>query len=231
MNKAELIERIVDAMVDPWTDCPEDYLDATPIDIHEATDLLDQIRSDEQKMNLEYDEMLPKAVTPSLVMEAYNCLIRAKKHEAWIDRLADYLTENECVCEYDQCKDEYLENPLHVLPVDFLDDDHMECFTQDGNGLSASDLISIGMNSAREHTFRFTDEFCWFDPDRMLLHSSDTPFHDGVIDAHAMAEFIVNDRETLDYFIHGVMDEDEVKHVFGTNNHEDILKGAFGYDH
>ena len=37
MTKAELITRTIDAMVDPWTDNPEDYIDASPIyDTEEA---------------------------------------------------------------------------------------------------------------------------------------------------------------------------------------------------
>jgi len=214
--KAELIEKIIDAMIDPWTDCPEDYLDATPIDIHEATDLLDQIRDDEDKMDLEPDERLPEEVTPELVMIAFNCLIRARKHEARVQRLAEYITDNEMVCEYSNYFFPVLENGIDMVPVDFLSDTDGFPFLEDASPL---DIMQIGVNS--QHVFNPNDEFCWFDAGKKVIHSTSHPFGDGVLDAEAFAEYAMSDegQDCFDYIIDCMTDED-FQYVFGCTKEE-----------
>ncbi len=217
MTKAELIEKIVDAMIDPWTDCPEDYLDSTPIDIHEASDLLDQIREDEEDMDLEPEECLPKEATPELVMIAYNCLIRSRKHEARVKRLAEYITDNEMVCEYSNYYLPELENGIDVIPIDFLSDTDGFPFLEDASPL---DIMQIGVNS--QHVFDPSDEFCWFDAEKKVIHSTSHPFGDGVLDAEAFAEYAMSDegQDCLDYIMNVIMTDDDFKSVFGCTREE-----------
>jgi hypothetical protein len=215
--KAELIEKIVDAMIDPWTDCPEDYLDATPIGIYEATDLLDQIRDDEDSMDLEPEDRLPEEVTPELVMIAYNCLIRARKHEARVQRLAEYITDNEMVCEYSNYYFPELENGIDLIPVDFLSDTDGFPFLEDASPL---DIMQIGVNS--QHVFNPNDEFCWFDADKKVIHSTSHPFGDGVLDAEAFAEYAMSDegQDCFDYITTEIMDDNDFQSVFGCTREE-----------
>jgi hypothetical protein len=217
MMKAELIEKIVDAMIDPWTDCPEDYLDATPIDIHEATDLLVQIRDDEDDMDLEPEECLPEEVTPELVMLAYNCLIRARKHEARVQRLAEYITDNEMVCEYSIYYFPELENGIDVIPIDFLTDTDGFPFIEDATPV---DIIQLGINS--HNVFHQTDDFCWYDKEKNVIHSTNHPFGDGVLDAEAFAEYIMSaeGQDCFDHITNDIMNDKEFKSVFGCTREE-----------
>lgn len=213
MTKAELIERIIDCMIDPWTDDPEDYLYATPIDKYGAVDLMAQIREDEDSADLEPDECLPEEATPELVMEAYNCLICARKFEARVSRLAEFLTDNNCVCEYSNYYDG--EDFVDVFPVDWLTDTDGLHFLDKA---SPMEIMQIGINS--RVTFNPNHEFCWYDADKKILHSTDNPFRDGVIDAEAFARSILLDVESADYIINDIMTDDEAKRVLGCTKEE-----------
>jgi hypothetical protein len=221
MTKAELIERIVDAMIDPWTDNPDDYLDSTPIDIYGAMDLYNQIRFDEASADLEPDERMPEEATPALVMEAYNCLIRARKHEARVARLAEFITDNDCVCEYANYYYPTHDDAVDIIPTDFITGTDKFPFAMHGNNTaSVLDMLFIGKNSAEAGTFDPNLEYCWFDADKMILHSTDAPFSDGTLDAEAFAAFALDDAETLGYFLDGVMDDNDIKYVFGCTKEE-----------
>ena len=217
MTKAELISKIVDAMIDPWTDSPDDYLCATTIDVSEATDVLDQLRDDEEKIELEPEERLPDEVTPELVKIAYNCLIRARKHEARTHRLAEFITDNEMVCEYVNYYLPELENGIDMVPVDFLADTDGFPFMDDASPL---DILCIGMNSRK--TFDPQDEFCWFDSSTLTIHSTSHPFGDGILDAEAFAEYAMSDegQDCFDYITNDIMDDDDFKSVFGCTREE-----------
>lgn len=217
MSKAELIEKIVDAMIDPWTDDPEEYLDATPIDLEYAHVMLKDLRDNEDAADLEPDERLPEEVTPELVMLAYNCLIRARKHEARVHRLAEFITDNEMVCEYANYYLPELKNGIDMIPVDFLTDTDGFPFMDDASPL---DILCIGMNSRK--TFDPQDEFCWFDSSTLTIHSTSHPFGDGVLDAEAFAEYAMSDegQDCFDYITNDIMDDDEFKSVFGCTREE-----------
>lgn len=217
MTKTELIERIVDCMIDPWTDDPEDYLYATPIDKYGAVDLMAQIRDDESSADLEPDECLPEEATPELVMEAYNCLIRARKHEARVNRLAEFITDENLVCEYANYYYPTLENAPDIFPVDFLADVTSVDLLGSAGPL---DIMQIGINS--RITFNPNHEFCWYDADKKILHSTDNPFSDGLVDAKAFAEFILSDPEAFDYIFDDIMTDDDVKRVLGCTKEEYI---------
>lgn len=218
MTKAELMTRIIDAMVDPWTDCPDDYLTSTPIDIHEATDLLAQLREDEDSMDLEPDERVPQEATPALIMEAYNCLIRARKFDARVERLAEWITDEDCVCEYANYYFPAHDDAIDVFPVDFLaDTDASKLIT--GEVMTTLELIKLGQRSPE---FSSGHEYCWYDKDRRQLVSTNSPFSDGTLDAEAFARFILLDRETFDYMFDHIIDDDDIESILGCTKEEYI---------
>ena len=219
MTKAEIIERIIDAMTDPYTDCAEDYLYSTPIDLHGAVDLYEQIRKDEDDMELSDDERMPEEATPALVMEAYNCLIRARKYEARTERLAAWLTHEECVCEYNQFMNEYLDDPLVVLPMDFLFENHFPFPMIDDSYPHPFFLIELGR---RSKSFDPNREYCWYDREENQLFSSDIPFHDGVIDAEAFARFILLDAVAFGYMFDNLIDDEDAEYILGCTKEEYI---------
>lgn len=211
MTKAELIERIVDAMIDPWTDNPEDYLYATPIDIYGAEDLLDQIRSDEDDMDLEPEERMPEEATPELVMTAYNCLIRARKYEARVARLAEFITDNECVCEYANYYYPEHADAIDLIPTEFIRG-QFPFEMKDGMLPNPLVLIELGQRSPK---FNPNNEFCWYDKEKNQLFSSDEPFHDGILDAEAFARFIMGDAEAFGYMFDHIIDDEDARHILG----------------
>lgn len=213
MNKAELIERIIDAITDPWNECPFDFEDLAPLNLEEATGYLADLRHDEDLSDLDPEDRLPAAVTPELYMEAFNCYLRKMRHECHILRLSKYLTDNECVCEYDQFRDDYKHNDPMVLPVDFLLDG-FPFPTASGEDPDMLDMLLIGKNSAR--TFNPEHDYCWYDKRTTTLFSSDTPFHDGIIHARALAEFILgpDGHTSLNYFLSSLLDDDKIEEIF-----------------
>lgn len=222
MTKAELIEKIIDTMIDPWNDDPEEYMYCTPIDEHEATNMLVQLRADEESMDLEPEDRLPEEVTPDLIMIAYNCLIRARKYEARTQRLAEYITDHEMVCEYANYYYPCHSEGIDIIPVDHIAYcDRFPFSTNDTENPDYVDVLRIGLNSAK--TFNPDHEFCWFDKDKEILHSTNCPFGDGILDAEAFARFALEDKETLDYFLDCIMTDDEIKDVFGCTK-EELMK-------
>ena len=217
MTKAELIDRTIDAMIDPWTDCPEDYEDATLIDIHQATDLLVQIRDDEDKMELEPEERLPEEADASVVMEAFNCHVRHMKFELRVSRLAEWIKENDPVCEYCNYYLPDHNSNVNVIPVDFLSNSDYFPFM---NNATPLDILCIGMNSRK--TFDPQDEYCWFDSDTMTMHSTDDPFSDGILDAEDFARFILLDAECFGYMFDHIIDDEDAKCILGCTKEEYI---------
>lgn len=215
MTKAELISHIIDHITDPWTECPEDYQYADLIDLDTAADVLKQCREDEEEFDVE--DRMSDEVTPELMMEAYNCNVRYQKHELRVRRLADWLTHNECVCEYNQYMHDYLDDPLVVVPVDFLLEDGFPFPVNEGDESSPLFLIELGMRSPE---FNPNLEYCWYDRERNALFSSDIPFHDGVIDAEQFARFIIGDADPLGYFLDNLMSEEDIKYIFGCTKEE-----------
>lgn len=220
MTKAELIERIVDALIDPWTDDPNDYLNATPIDIEYAKVMLKDLRDNEDDADLEQDERLPEEVTPELVMIAYNCLIRARKNEARVNRLAEFITDYDMVCEYDNYYLPDHHDAVDITPIDFLDGTDRFPFDIGNNEASVLDMLLIGKNSA--NTFNPKDEYCWFDADAMTLHSTNEPFRDGLLDAKGFAEYIMSDegQDCFEYITESIMTDEDFKYVFGCTREE-----------
>ena len=210
MTKAEIISRIIDRIVDPWTDCPEDYADAELIGLDYASEIIEQCRKEDP--DLEPEDRLPEETTPALMMEAFNCNVRMNQHKLQVNRLAEYITDNEMVCEYSNYYYPTLENGIDVVPVDFLYND--DCFpfrTKHSAHPDIATILLIGKNSAL--TFNSNDEYCWFDKETNTLHSTNNPFRDGILDAEAFAEFILSDDEALDYIV-DCMEDDDVRYIF-----------------
>lgn len=213
MNKLELTERIIDKLTDPWTDSLKDWAAADMLTISEAENVIDSIREEDNLAELEEDERLPMEATPELVQEAWNCYVRSARHEMTIKLMAEYLKENEHVCEYDIYYANNVGGAVRVLPVTFIEEQFPFALGH-GNEPTAYELIIIGQNSTVTfHPER--DEYCWFDSDKYQLFSSDTPFHDGVIDAEAVARYMIDeDPDFLDYMREYVMNEEDIKKVF-----------------
>lgn len=220
MTKTEIISRIIDRITDPWTESPEDYQYAEPIDLDVAKDVLKQYRDDDDDCELDPEDRMPEEATPELLMEAYNCNIRYQKFELRVKRLAEYIKDNEMVCEYDNYyRPEYPDSP-EVLPVDFIWDSFPFKPIGDMSPDNPLFLIELGR---RSKDFDSNKEFAWYDRENNLLHSTDTPFADGVLDAEAFARFVLCDADALGYFLDGIMDDDEIVKVFGCTR-DDLLK-------
>jgi len=220
MTKAEIISRIIDRITDPWTESPEDYQYAEPIDLDVAKDVLKQYRDDDDDCELDPEDRMPEEATPELLMEAFNCNVRYQKFELRVKRLAEYIKDNEMVCEYDNYyRPEYPDSP-EVLPVDFI----WESFPFKPIGSMSPDnplfLIELGR---RSKDFDSNKEFAWYDRENNLLHSTDTPFADGVLDAEAFARFVLCDADALGYFLDCIMDDGDILHIFGCTK-EELLK-------
>lgn len=212
MDKNELIERIIDAICDPWTMCDSDTAATGFITLEEATGYLAEFRRDEDLSELEEDERLPKEVTPELYMEAFNRYVRAAQHRVTIERMAEYLTDNECVCEYDNFYRVSVPAARCVLPVEFINEE-FPFPIEHGNEPTAHELIMLGLNSSK--TFHpEKDYYCWFDEDKWQLFSTNTPFHDGIIDAHEVARYMMEeDPEFLSYMKDTLMPDEDIKYV------------------
>lgn len=217
MTKDEIFYRLYDYLVDEGRDDPEEYLDLDLIDLDYAKVMLNDIRTFEDECDLEDDERLVPFLTPELVMELYNNLIRAKKFEARTERLADWIKENNPVCEYCNYYLPEHEDAKDVMPIDFLSDTDGFPFIEDASPL---DLLCIGMNSRR--TFDPQDEYCWFDSDTMTMHSTDRPFGDGVLDAEDFAKFILLDAECFGYMFDHIIDDEDIPHILGCTKEEYI---------
>lgn len=217
MTKTEIISRIIDRITDPYNECPEDYQYAELIDLDTAKDVLKQYREDDEEYGFEPEEGMPEEATPELLMEAYNCNIRYQKFELRVERLAEYITDNEMVCEYDNYYKEFSEKKLDVYPCDFIWESFPFKPVGDVDPDNPLFLIELGQRSPE---FNSNHEFCWYDRERNELHSTNTPFADGILDAEAFARFTLCDAETLGYFLDAIMDDDDIKHVFGCTKDE-----------
>lgn len=214
MTRDQIIERITDSFTDMSGECPSDYADLDPITIEEATEYLADARADERSADLTPDECLPAETTPELYQIAMNCFIRYMQHEYRIERLAEFIEENEDVCLHNQYFNEYPNKDPEVIPIDFLDNEDTFPFNTGTNDkLSITDLILIGMNSSR--SFNPNHVYCWYNKEKHQLCSSNTPFADGVIHAEPLARYALSPdgSECLEELL-GYMDEDDIENVF-----------------
>lgn len=208
MTKAELIERIIDTFTDMGSEDPGDTALCNPIMLDEATLYLGEYRRTERE-NFKPSEWLPAEVTPELYMEAYNCYIQKCKYDVTAERLAEYIADGELIYTFNEFIGEYHnESDKLVYPTDFLNEDIEFPFTE--YDLTMLDLINIGQNSP---DFDMSDDYCWFDNKNNQMHSTDTPFADGLIDATAFAKWILEDKNRIEQIQNG-MDNTQIDYVF-----------------
>lgn len=211
MNKSELIERIIDTFTDMGSDDPVDTAACDLLTIDEATSYLNERRAME-KADLEPSDWLPEEVTPELYMEASNCYIRRCQYEVTRDRLAEYFTLGELVDYYHDFDGEYHSyTDKIVYPTIWLTENMEFPFTPDD--LTMLGLIRLGQNSP---DFDPDKKFCWYETkdDNGELHSTDTPFADGLIDAKAFAEWILANDDKTQYVKEMQMINTDIDYVF-----------------
>ena len=209
MNKAELIERVINTFTDMGSEDPVDTAYANPLTMTEAETYLNEIRANE-KDYLEQDEWLPAEVTPEIYMEAFNCYLRKCKHDVTVKRLAEFFRDAEMVDAYHEFDGEYISyKDKAVYPTDWLTEAIEFPFTPDD--LTMLDLITLGQNSPN---FDPEKKFCWYDIVNHKLHSTNTPFEDGLIDAKAFAEWILETPGRIEHVKNLCMSSTDIDYIF-----------------
>lgn len=221
MTKSELVTALLDHLRDPYdTQCDADIATLDFIDLDQAAGYLADLRRDEDAAELEPDERVPQEVTPELYMEVWNCEIRRCRHDLFVERLADWLTENECVCIHSQYHHDYTNDDQDVEPMDFLyemNPDELSFVKDPGNTV---EMLTLGMRS--RDTFNPDHEYYWYDTKNNRLCSSSTPFADGICDATALARYAVMcSGECLEEIL-SQMDSKDMFLVFGTADAEEV---------
>lgn len=215
MKKEEIIEAILYRMSDPWAgDNEEDIAMCDPIDLQYATELLAETRQEDIENANDDEYRMPNGATPELVMEAFNCRVRLAKRNVTIERLATAITENDETALFSNYREDMLdlgyvtaEEARDVIPLEFLDDE----FVFD-TSLSVMDTLIIAKKSGDHFNPNF--EYCWYDYENKILHSTDNPFKSGIINATAFATYMIDYPDLASMYIHGYLDEDEAKYVF-----------------
>lgn len=209
MNKAELIERIIDTFTDMGSEDPEDTAYANELTLNDAAMYLDELRANERDY-CDPEDWLPAEVTPALYMEAFNCYLRKCRHDVTLNRLAEFFTLHEMVDTYHEFDGKYHSvTDKNVYPTEWLTENMEFPFTP--YDLSMLDLIRLGKHSP---DFDPAKDFCWYDEENFQLHSTDTPFADGLIDARAFAEWILSDKGLIGYVQDYCMINTDIDYIF-----------------
>lgn len=226
MNKTQIIDTIIEFIDAPYEERPEDLEDITEINIEEAAQYREDYIQDAKSCDDDDAVTAFTEATPDIFMEAWNKLCSDHRRRLITANLADYITESECVCEYDQFCADYQKNPPRALPVEFLDSSDIASFPfHTANPLTVADLIQIGINSAGND---FDHTYVYFNEANMSLFSTDTPFADGVLSAYGFAEFLIGNRDALVQFFNS-MDDDEIMKVFGMSESEVLSRTGTVY--
>lgn len=213
MKKTQIINTIMEFIDAPFGDRPESLDDIPEITLEEATQYLEDYRRDAHGCDDEYAIVAFSEATPEILVEAWNKFRSTRKRSIIADNLAEFITGSECVCEYDQFCDQFLDNPPRALPVTFLDEADIKQFPfHTKKQLTMADLIQIGINSSES---AFLHEYCWFDEEHMRIRGTDTPFHDQVLSAYDFAQYLISSVKALRYFVNTAMDDDDARKVFG----------------
>ena len=215
MNKADLIERIIDTFTDMGSEDPEDTAFANRLTLPEAKLYLNELRENE-KLSLPPDEWLPNEITPELYMEAFNCYLAKCQYDITLKRLVEFFTIGEVCNPYNTLKAYHEFDGIYksetdkiVYPTDYLN----ECieFPFTSEDLTMFDLIVIGQNSP---DFDPNEKFCWYDEQYNQLHTTDIPFSDDLIDANAFAEWILADHERTQCIMDNYMINTDIDYIF-----------------
>lgn len=209
MNKAELIERIIDTFTDMGSEDPVDTAASGLLNLSEAKLYLDELRANEKEY-LEPEEYLPAEITPELYMEAYNCYVRRCQYEVTLARLAEFITLHEAVETYNEFKGIYTSpTDKTVYPTDYLTEDMEFPFTSEN--LSMLSLITLGQNSP---DFKADRDYCWYDEKNEQLHSTDTPFADGLINAKDFAAWVLTSDDIITHVQDFCMVNTDIDYIF-----------------
>ena len=214
MNKEQIIEALLYRMSDPCVpDCDEDIAESDLMTHEEAVGYIAELREEDEDIG-DDDYHVPAEATPELYMEAYNCRVKLARRNVTIDRIAEFITENNEVAMYsgysgDLLDEGYTTNNVDVIPVDFLDNETEFFFDSD---LSALDMILIGKNSKAFNADRY--EYCWYDVDKKVLHGSHNPFEEDVLDAKELATYLVDHPDEITSGFVGYCDDEELSHIF-----------------
>lgn len=228
MTKAEIFYRLYDYLVDEGRDDPEEYLDLDLIELDYAKVMLNDIRTFEDECDLEDDERLVPFLTPELVMELYNNLIRAKKHEARIKQIAEYFEDHPdfLVYSYSYLPDCHpVSAPNDMVPLDFFTDELEEggfYFDTNDRTFTKEEVLRIFANSLS--SMDMDDPYiCFHDygnVQKMLTFDDPTE----AVDVEDFATLIVDSPESLALFVNEVVDDDDlVKDIFNCTK-EELLK-------
>lgn len=227
MNKDEITKRLLNLMVDEWTDNPEDYLDTDPIDIDYAKTMMKDLAELEDDAELHDSERVVHLATPELVQEVFNCLVKARKHEARVSQLVSYFEDNEEFIAYAytymyECHP--ADNPDDIAPMDFLDEafrDGAFFFDTNNREFSRAEILQIMGNSIDK--FNGNDNYVAFYSDRMELVSTNNP--KDIIDYEEFANLIFDNHDALVRFLNEVVEEDDMIHDIFNCKKEDIING------
>lgn len=216
MNKSELIERVIDRLTDMGSEDPVDTAGCLPLTLDEARTYLREVRENDE-LDLEPDERLPEEVTPELYMEACNCYIRRCKYEVTLDRLAEFFTLHEMVDVYHEFYGEYVSpTDKYVCYTDWLTENMEFPFTSDN--LTMLDLIQLGQHSP---DFDADKPYCWYEIKNgnencvnNELHSTRTPFADGLINARDFAAWILEHPGSIEHVKDYCMNNTDIDYIF-----------------
>ena len=135
--------------------------------------------------------------------------IRRCRYNDTLNRLTEFITLSENLDVYLEFQEDYeSETDRLVYPVEWLMEDMDFPFTD--YGLSMLDLIRLGQHSPK---FNPDDKYCWYDPDKGLF-STNTPFADGLIDAKALARWILEKPLRIQRIRNGYMINTDIDYVF-----------------
>jgi len=216
MKKEEIISALLYRMSDPCVeDDDEEIAKCDPITLEEAKHYIEEDRKEDEEIG-DDDYCIPEEATPELYMEAFNCRIALAKHNVQVNRLAEWLVENDEIALYNNYRNEYGENNPDVVPIDFMYNyDKVGDFPFGlGDTIGVYDvieLINIGRNSAA--TFRITDDYFWYDAENKILHSTNHPYADGTIDAKAFADYILKTPDLRQFFFESYPTDKEKKYI------------------
>ena len=203
MKKTELIESIINTFT-----CI-DIRNANELSLTDASKILEEIRENEH-CYLDRNLWLPNEVTPELYMEAYNCYLRKCRHDITARRLAEFIQLRELVDMFHEFDGEFVSYKSKIVyPTSFLTMDMEFPFTS--IDLCMLELITLGQNSP---DFDPEKEYCWYDEKNHQLHSTNTPFADGLLDAMAFAEWLLENPEQKQYVIDCCMDNTDIDYIF-----------------
>ena len=216
MNKAEVIERIIDRITDPYNDTDEEIANfGGYVTLEEAKEYLDLAFEEDKASEVSpEDGGMPLEATPELYMEAYNCNVNRAKHAVVNRRLHEWLVDGEQWYVYEW----YCTNVMNAVPTVVYTDwltEEIDWPFEDCDDINMLGMIVVGMHSTK--TFNPSHTFCWYDSEKKQLHSTNRPFKDGAISPELVdniVDYIMDHPEDREGMVYAHMDNDDIDYVF-----------------